>query len=281
MSFGEQLQLLRRGHGLTQEDFAQQLQVSRQAVSKWESSKGYPEIEKIIYICNYYGVTLDELFREEVPRRTEEQQDPQSPAVEQTLKSTSLKDAFGNFFANLSPANQTAFGAVLALVLVTLLILVSTSLTKGETNQMMMELVWTGLLVVFLAGEAITVGLTSIWFAAGSLAALVAAMLGGNMPLQIGLFFVVSAMSIVAFRPIARKYINGKVEPTNADRIIGQEILVTERISNLRAEGAVNVGGLVWSARSVDDNEIPKGTPVRVVRIEGVKVYVEQIKEEI
>ena len=146
---------------------------------------------------------------------------------------------------------------------------------------MMMELVWTGLLVVFLAGEAITVGLTSIWFAAGSLAALVAAMLGGNMPLQIGLFFVVSAMSIVAFRPIARKYINGKVEPTNADRIIGQEILVTERISNLRAEGAVNVGGLVWSARSVDDNEIPKGTPVRVVRIEGVKVYVEQIKEEI
>ena len=64
MSFGEQLQLLRRGHNLTQEDFAQELNVSRQAVSKWESSKGYPEIEKIIYICNQYGATMDELFAE-------------------------------------------------------------------------------------------------------------------------------------------------------------------------------------------------------------------------
>ena len=67
MSFGEQLQALRRAHDLTQEDFAAQMQVSRQAVSKWESSRGYPEIEKIIYICNRYGVTMDELFAEEVP----------------------------------------------------------------------------------------------------------------------------------------------------------------------------------------------------------------------
>ena len=57
MSFGEKLQALRRENGLTQEDFAAQMKVSRQAVSKWESSRGYPEIEKIIYICNRYGVT--------------------------------------------------------------------------------------------------------------------------------------------------------------------------------------------------------------------------------
>ena len=69
MSFGERLQALRRSNDLTQEDFAQQLKVTRQAVSKWESSRGYPEIEKIIYICNYYGVTMDELFADEVPIR--------------------------------------------------------------------------------------------------------------------------------------------------------------------------------------------------------------------
>jgi transcriptional regulator with XRE-family HTH domain len=72
MSFGEKLQALRRENGLTQEDFAAQMKVSRQAVSKWESSRGYPEIEKIIYICNRYGVTMDELFAEEVPVVQEE-----------------------------------------------------------------------------------------------------------------------------------------------------------------------------------------------------------------
>ena len=281
MSFGEQLQLLRRGHNLTQEDFAQELKVSRQAVSKWESSKGYPEIEKIIYICNHYGVTMDELFAEEVPvQRTEQEPEVQTPAVEQKLKSPKLKDSFSNFFANLSPANQTTFGSVVALILLAVLILACTALTKGETNQMMMELIWMGLLLVFGIGEAITVGLTSIWFAAGALAALICTLAGGGMVLQIVLFFVVSALSIAAFRPIAQKYIYNKVEPTNVDSIIGREVLVTEKISNLQAVGAVGIGGLTGSARSVDNSEIPAGTPVRILRIEGVKVFVETIKEE-
>lgn len=67
MAFGERLQELRRARGMTQEDFAAQLKVSRQAVSKWESCRGYPELEKIIYICNRYGVTMNDLFCEEVP----------------------------------------------------------------------------------------------------------------------------------------------------------------------------------------------------------------------
>ena len=282
MSFGEQLQLLRRGHNLTQEDFAQQLQVSRQAVSKWESSKGYPEIEKIIYICNHYGVTMDELFAEEVPTQQNEEQMPavEDPAQEAALKKNSLKESFSNFFTNLSPANQTVFSAFFALGLLVLLILASTAMTKGETNLMMMELIWMGLLLVFGAGEAITVGLTSIWFAAGALAALICSMAGGNMALQIILFFVVSALSIAAFRPIAQKYIYNKVEPTNIDSIIGKEVLVTENISNLQAAGTVNISGLTWSARSADNAEIPSGTLVRVLRIEGVKVFVERVKEE-
>lgn len=67
MAFGERLQELRRARGMTQEDFAAQLKVSRQAVSKWESCRGYPELEKIIYICNRYGATMNDLFCEEVP----------------------------------------------------------------------------------------------------------------------------------------------------------------------------------------------------------------------
>lgn len=69
MAFGERLQEVRRRAGLTQEQFAAELKVSRQAVSKWESCRGYPEIEKILYICNRYQVSLDELFSQEVPGR--------------------------------------------------------------------------------------------------------------------------------------------------------------------------------------------------------------------
>lgn len=69
MAFGERLQEVRRRAGLTQEQFAAELKVSRQAVSKWESCRGYPEIEKILYICNRYQVSLDELFPRRCPGR--------------------------------------------------------------------------------------------------------------------------------------------------------------------------------------------------------------------
>ena len=282
MSFGQQLQLLRRGHGLTQEDFAQQLQVSRQAVSKWESSKGYPEIEKIIYICNYYGVTMDELFAEEVPQAGEEPESEQAaPAVEDTITSQPLQKSFGNFFTNLSPYHQTMFGAGAALIAIVLLVLFCTTIMKGESDQMAMKLIWAGLLVVFVIGEAVTVGLASIWFAVGALVALACALLGANLWVQLTAFMLASALSLAAFRPLARKYINGKVEPTNADRIIGGEALVTEEIHNIRGKGAVTIGGMTWTARSEGDEKIPVGTLVRILRIEGVKVYVEHVKEEV
>jgi len=281
VSFGEQLQLLRRGHGLTQEDFAQQLKVSRQAVSKWESSKGYPEIEKIIYICNYYGVTMDELFAEEVPHPDGEQENGLQPqSSEPALVSPPLKKAFGNFFTNLSPYHQTMFSAVAALIGIVLLVLFCTTIMKGESDQMAMKLIWTGLLIVFTIGEALTVGLTSIWFAAGALVALACALLDATLWVQLTVFILASAMSMAAFRPLAKKYINGKVEPTNADRIIGSEALVTEEIHNIQGKGAVSIGGMTWTARSAQDERISVGTLVRILRIEGVKVYVEQVKEE-
>ena len=281
MSFGERLQALRRGSNLTQEEFARQLKVSRQAVSKWESSRGYPEMEKIIYICNTYGVTMNDLFQDEVPPPEQPVKAPkQSEHQRQPLESQKLKKAFGNFFTNLSPQNQHLFFFGAALILIVLLVLCSTMMMKGESDQLVMKLIWVGLLVIFMVGEGLTVGLTAVWFAAGSLAALVCALLGGPLWLQIALFIVVSALCLLAIRPIAHKYLNSKVEPTNADRILGTEAVVTEDICNLQATGAVRVGGIVWSARSENDALIPAGTLVRVLRIEGVKVYVEPVKAE-
>ena len=131
MSFGERLQALRHSNGLTQEEFAEQLKVSRQAVSKWESSRGYPEIEKIIYICNHYGVSMNELFLDEVPPQQRgggiEEQDS---SAQPTLESPSLKNAFGNFFTNLSPGNRLAFGVILTVVVLALVTLLCTTLSK-------------------------------------------------------------------------------------------------------------------------------------------------------
>lgn len=146
---------------------------------------------------------------------------------------------------------------------------------------MVLKLIWLGLLVLFTIGEAVSVGLTSIWFAAGALVALVVALLGGPLWLQIVLFIVVSALCLLAIRPLAQKHLNSKVEPTNADRVIGSEAKVTETIDNLQGTGSVNIGGIVWTARSENDDPIPAGTLVRVLRIEGVKVYVEEVKEEV
>ena len=143
------------------------------------------------------------------------------------------------------------------------------------------QIVWLALLIIFAVAEAATVGLTSVWFAIGSLGALVCALAGGNIWLQLGIFIVLSLVCLVALRPLAKKYLNTRVEPTNADRVIGQEARVTQDIDNIQGTGAVTIGGVTWTARSEHDTHIPAGVMVRVLRIEGVKVMVEKVKEEV
>lgn len=278
MSFGDRLQAVRRGAGMTQEAFAQQLKVSRQAVSKWESSRGYPEIEKIIYICNHYGVSMDELFQDEVPHRPSAETKPEQ-SNNQPMANPPLKESLGNFFSNLSPRNRLLLWAVPAVVVLALVILLSASLMKGASNEMVPMLVWLGLLILFAVGEAVSVGLTSIWFAAGALAALVCALLNGPLWLQITLFIIVSILCLLAVRPLAKRYLNGKVQPTNVDRILGEEAQVTEDIDNIQGRGAVTIGGITWSARSQNGEAIPTGALVKVLRIEGVKVFVEPVRD--
>ncbi len=143
--------------------------------------------------------------------------------------------------------------------------------------QTVMKIFWLVLLIAFAAGEAITVGLTSIWFAAGAFVALIAALLGGALWIQITLFLAVSLLCLAAVRPLAQRHLNDHVEATNADRVIGAEAQVTEDIDNIRGKGAVVIRGIAWSARSQDGGPISAGTLVRVLRIEGVKVFVQPV----
>lgn len=136
------------------------------------------------------------------------------------------------------------------------------------------QILWLVLLIAFAVIEGVTAGLVSIWFCAGSLAALIATWLGASLPVQIGLFVAISLLAMAIIRPMARKWFQPRLQKTNADRILDQEGVVVEEIDNLRAHGQVKVGGIVWTARSAEEESIPAGTRVRVVRIEGVKAIV-------
>lgn len=134
---------------------------------------------------------------------------------------------------------------------------------------------WLGAMVVFALVEALTPSaLISIWFSAGSLGALIAACLTGNIWIQVAVFLVVSCAAFALLRPLARKYFTPGTHRTNADRLVGQEAVVTETIDNLAGAGQASIGGQIWTARGEDNTPIEAGTRVRVLRIEGVKLIV-------
>ena len=137
---------------------------------------------------------------------------------------------------------------------------------------------WVVLLVMFCAMEASTVTMVSLWFAAGSLVAMIAALLNAPFWLQILLFVLVSGLSLAALRPLVRKFVTPKITKTNVDAVIGATGRVTVAVDNIAAAGQVKLGAMVWTARSTSGDPIPEGTLVKADRIEGVKVFVTPVE---
>ncbi len=136
--------------------------------------------------------------------------------------------------------------------------------------------IWIGLIVIFVIVEAATVQLVTVWFAVGGIAGLIAYAFGLEIWMQILIFAVVSAVALAVTRPFVKRFTKGRKQPTNADRYIGQEATVTEPISNELSTGAVRIGGLEWTARTVDNSEVDKGERVVVEAIEGAKLLVKR-----
>lgn len=142
-------------------------------------------------------------------------------------------------------------------------------------------ILWLIVIVVCIAVEIGTLGLTSIWFAGGALTAFVAALLSAPGWLQIILFVVISALLLLFTRPFAVKFINKGAVKTNYESMASRVGEVVEQIDNLRATGCVRVSGQEWTARAETETEsIPVGCEVIVQRIEGVKLIVTPIKKE-
>ena len=144
----------------------------------------------------------------------------------------------------------------------------------------MYSIFWFAAFGVLLLIEILTLGLTTIWFAIGALAAMILAIIGFSLPVQIIGFLVVSVVLLWFTRPVATRYLNSKTTKTTAESLVGKKARVTENINNLKSEGTVIINGLEWTARSTKD-EVTFRTDdiVRVAGISGVKLIVEQISD--
>ena len=145
-------------------------------------------------------------------------------------------------------------------------------------------IVWLAMMIGFVIVEAACpFHLVSVWFAIGSLAAMIAALLYAPIWLQITLFLVISIALLISMLPLVRKFVIPRQEKTNVEAVIGTRGYVTEVVDNLAATGQVRLGGMYWTARSSSDRSIPVGTLVQVERIEGVKAFVSpvEVKEEV
>ena len=141
-------------------------------------------------------------------------------------------------------------------------------------------IVWLVLLVVLIVIELITMGLTTIWFAGGALAAALVSLPGTPIVLQIIVFLVVSLVLLFFTRPVAVKYFNKDRVRTNIESMIGRQAIVVSEINNVEGIGQVNTGGMEWSARSSYHNVVlPVGAVVTVLGVDGVKLIVEERKE--
>jgi membrane protein implicated in regulation of membrane protease activity len=151
---------------------------------------------------------------------------------------------------------------------------------KPKGGVYMNSIYWLIALAIFLIIEILTLGLTTIWFAGGSLIAFLLSLLVDNLIAEFVVFLAVSFVLLFFTRPIASKYFNSQRIKTNYQTLIGKEGKVIEKIDNFNMTGQVIVNGLEWTARAVNDEDIIEpGQKVYVRNVSGVKLIVEMERE--
>ena len=141
---------------------------------------------------------------------------------------------------------------------------------------------WLLLFIILLVIEVLTLGLTTIWFAGGALAAFVVSLILENMlEAEVAVFIVVSVILLLFTRPWAMRYLNRKTIRTNADSLIGTTVRVVEPVNNILEKGAAQAAGKEWTARSKEDDvTFEEGELAVVSEIRGVKLILEKKKED-
>lgn len=140
---------------------------------------------------------------------------------------------------------------------------------------MEMMILWIILIVFFIASDALTGTLMTIWFAIGAFVALVVSLLGIGVSWQIIFFLVVSAIMFFFTKPVAQKSLKRTLVKTNIDAITEKSGEVTKTITELEY-GEVKVDGKFWTAIAGNSMTIEKGETVDVIGVEGVKLIVKR-----
>ncbi len=143
-----------------------------------------------------------------------------------------------------------------------------------------MTIFWIFIAIVMGVVEASTMSLVSVWFCLGAIAAMITAIITPSVFIQSVVFVIVTAVSLVATKPLVKKVTKGEFTPTNADRIIGREAIVTQTIDPIKGAGQVSIGGQIWSAKNEHSTEIKEKTIVIVTKISGVHAIVRPKEEE-
>lgn len=151
---------------------------------------------------------------------------------------------------------------------------------NGNTASLILDnlpWVWFAVTVLCAGFEALTLGLTTVWFALGALVMVFLSLLPIPPVVQVLLFLLISGALLAFTRPLAVRRLRVGKEKTNADSLIGERAQVTRKVTEF--DGEVKVHGLSWSARPDGKEELEPGTVCVIRRLEGVTLYVAAEKE--
>lgn len=140
----------------------------------------------------------------------------------------------------------------------------------------MEPIIWIIIAVIFVIIEAITLGLSTIWFSIGALVSSIFSLFGFNLIVQIAAFLIISSLLLYYTRPIAKKYLKIGHTRTNADSLINETAIVIKEIDNIKGYGQVKVKGQIWSAKSLNNEIISENEKVKIIDIQGVRLVVER-----
>jgi membrane protein implicated in regulation of membrane protease activity len=139
---------------------------------------------------------------------------------------------------------------------------------------------WSILLVAAVIAEFGTQQLVSIWFAAGSIVALITAAVGGSEMVQLVVFTAVSLVLLIFTRPILQKFLRFEIRDTNAKADLGKNAVVIQEIDPQKGTGRARLGDVEWRAVSSDSCIIQVGSVVKVLDIDGTRLIVESATEK-
>lgn len=132
---------------------------------------------------------------------------------------------------------------------------------------------WLGVIIFLTILELATVNLVSVWFIASAIVSLILSFFIESEIIQFGVFVILGTLLLLLTRKKLVKLLKVKDVKTNADMVLGSSAIVTEDISKNQI-GEVKCLGKTWSA--VSNKTIKKGSEVKVIKIDGVKLHVEE-----